>query len=786
MQSKQSRNVLGLRHLVVAGVLVVLACTASTRGGVATLKNGLQIEGRMGKIASIGERPDRVKGSSGVTKIVLFDDDLRRVFVSSNQVASIAESEPATVERIRIRQRVAQGPQSIGGVGPIIRITPFDEWGRRIFTMNTARGATDVVQGITLVTPTYCKVEGLLGGKTSYKWSSRIRTSSIPRETLSKILMRQIDSKNPDDRLRIVRLYIQAERDRDAHLELAGIIEDFPELKDMGRLVRELRQSHARRLIKEIRVRKQAGQFGLALNMARNFPVKGVADETLLTVQELIGEFAESHEYGKKALALFDELLEQIDDEKLAMRIAPVREEIGKEIGYDTLNRFASFIRLGEDDRKSAQQKLALAISGWLLGDASATENLAVALDVYTVRNLIRSYLQVVRVHERAEILEKMQGLEGSSPAYLAKIVAHMKPPVETQAEAISPGLYKLTTPGLTGEPDFEYYIQLPPEYNPYRRYPCIMTLNGAGSSPTHQIDWWAGEYNENIKSRTGQATRRGYVVIAPVWRKDHQKRYGYSAREHAAVLHSLRDACRRFSIDTDRVFLAGHSMGGDAAWDIGLAHPDLWAGVIPIVATADKYVSRYFENARHAFPMYFVGGEMDGDRMERNKMDLNRYLQYAGFDAVVVDYIGRGHEHFHDEIQELFRWMDLQERQFAVKEFKAVSMRPWDNFFWWVELDEFPDATQVLPLEWPKRAKEAETVASVQENNGLSIRTAAKRVTVWLSPEFIDLDKRVRVTGTGIRAKAYDIQPNGETLLEDVRTRGDRQHPFWAKLEVK
>jgi hypothetical protein len=27
-------------------------------------------------------------------------------------------------------------------------------------------------------------------------------------------------------------------------------------------------------------------------------------------------------------------------------------------------------------------------------------------------------------------------------------------------------------------------------------------------------------------------------------------------------------------------------------------------------------------------------------------------------------------------------------------------------------------------------------------------------------------------------------VVPNIETLLEDVRTRGDRQHPFWAKVE--
>ena len=82
--------------------------------------------------------------------------------------------------------------------------------------------------------------------------------------------------------------------------------------------------------------------------------------------------------------------------------------------------------------------------------------------------------------------------------------------------------------------------------------------------------------------------------MIAVDWQQPHQFAYDYSAREHHAVLGALRDACRRFSIDTDRVFLTGHGIGGDAAWDIAIAHPDLWAGVIPIVAVADRYVGRY------------------------------------------------------------------------------------------------------------------------------------------------------------------------------------------------
>src|SRR5207247_2406433 len=158
--------------------------------------------------------------------------------------------------------------------------------------------------------------------------------------------------------------------------------------------------------------------------------------------------------------------------------------------------------------------------------------------------------------------------------------VAHMKPPKDTPDRPF--GYYELTVDGLAGEAPISYAVQLPPEYNPYRRYPTVITLNGGSTGPRMQIDWWAGGVDAK-GNRQGQGSRHGYIVIAPVWTVAHQGQYNYSLREHVAVLNSLRDACRRFSIDTDLVFLSGHAMGGTAAWDIGLAHPDLFAGVIPI-----------------------------------------------------------------------------------------------------------------------------------------------------------------------------------------------------------
>ena len=55
------------------------------------------------------------------------------------------------------------------------------------------------------------------------------------------------------------------------------------------------------------------------------------------------------------------------------------------------------------------------------------------------------------------------------------------------------------------------------------------------------------------------------------------------------------------------------------------------------------------------------------------------------------------------------------------------------------------------------------------------------------LSPEMLDFQRRVNIVVNNQRAHKRDrsVEPDLETLLEDVRTRGDRQHPFWTKVEV-
>lgn len=762
-------------------------------GETIVLKNGMRLEGTIGSVQGMRNPVPGAFGakgdSSNIMSVVVVDDGLRRTFVPALQVTAVPAGAKKEI-RIEVDQRVADTGFAVNTVGPTIGgAKPFDEWGRRPYSMAGPKGRIDVVQGITEVTPLYTRVQGL-SATTSYVWDMRIATSSLPRETLSRILKRP-DPKSSARRLQIVSLYIEADRIQDARAELEEVVKEFPEIAGLKDQVDTLRQIGAQRLINEVKLRKEAGQNALAFAMASEFPIEGVAGATVLGIREVVTEFETQKKQYDDALAELNAQLEKIGDEDVKAKLKPYCEEIATDLNINTLDRMADFIRLADDEKLTPDQKVALAITGWILGSGQGTENTAVAMSVGKVRDLVREYLGSQQKGDRQDILYKLLALEGSSPAFLAKIVANMKPPLNPPEQsqedepAAPAGYFEITVPGVGEDPEFTYCVQLPPEYDPYRRYPCVVTLHGGSSTAQEQIDWWAGAYVEKAKSRLGQATRHGYIVIAPKWTKEHQQHYEHSSREHAAVLFSLRDALQKFAIDSDRVFLSGHSLGGDAAWDIALAHPDLWAGVMPVAANCEKFVTLYTDNARYV-PLLFVVGEKDGKRSPDNLTQWDKYMQRAGYDVMVAEYLGRGHEHFYDEIQRFFEWMKLHRRNFFPKEFKVVTVRPWDNFFWSTEVDDFPPRAILSPVSWTQRPRNVPAVevstTLLPDTNGVNVKTTAGSGTVLLSPEMVDFGKKGFVAVKGKRANKLP-EPSSEVLLEDVRTRGDRQHPFWAKI---
>ncbi|MFM9066184.1 MAG: hypothetical protein ACKOUR_02455, partial [Planctomycetota bacterium] len=104
-------------------------CGRQALADTITLRNGMQLQGDVGKIASVFENPlNSKKDPEAPTPIVFTDDQLRRTYFPSKQVRLDGVVPTNQIqEKIKITKRVAKGTKKIGMVGPVIRISPFDD-----------------------------------------------------------------------------------------------------------------------------------------------------------------------------------------------------------------------------------------------------------------------------------------------------------------------------------------------------------------------------------------------------------------------------------------------------------------------------------------------------------------------------------------------------------------------------------------------------------------------------------------------------------------------------------
>lgn len=770
------------RHLLAITFLLVAVAAPIVQADRVRLDDGRVLVGRFANVAGVKTDPFADRQQAEATPILVCDDGLTRTFVPRRRVEAVESAPEPAIEKIGIPQRVTTGGRRMAQIGGILAVTPFDEWGRRIFSVATPNGREDIVQGITEINPRYTRVEGLIT-ETPIQMDMRLATSSIPRETLAKIIEQHLDREDANQRLRLVRLHLQAERFEDARVELDGVLRDFPDLKHLGDERERLARLAAESVLAELTLREDAGQHRLSMQLLDSFPADDADAVVLEQVRERRDRYRDRLAAARGLSAQLQELASQLDDTADREAALHVIEEITARLTFNTVDRFATFERMTDGVEIPAERAMAMAINGWLGGASFADDNLKLALSAVRVRDRLRSFLETDDETARRELYDALTQEEAFDAATVSTI-ARMMSPSRSPGEPIGDGLYAFEVSPLEGEPPVRCLVQVPPEYDPLRSYPVVVSLHAAWTTPEQQIDWWAGVPGPN-GTRLGQGTRHGVIVIAPAWSQPKQTNHTYAATEHAAVLASLREASRRFAIDTDRVFLSGHSMGADAAWDLALAHPDLWAGLVLITPTSDLYVPLYWSNGRE-LPMYVVGGELDTGRLESNAMDFDRYLRRS-FDMTYVEYLGRGHENFSDEILRIMDWMSRKKRTFFPKEFETVSMRPWDRFFWWTEFEGLPARTMLLPAQWPPAAgyRSATIEAKLTPGNTITVRSGAARTVVWLSPELVDFSKPLTVSIDGRRAFRGTPQADLWTLLEDLRLRVDRQHPFWQAIDT-
>lgn len=121
------------------------------------------------------------------------------------------------------------------------------------------------------------------------------------------------------------------------------------------------------------------------------------------------------------------------------------------------------------------------------------------------------------------------------------------------------------------------YGIWVPRDYTPNGKFALIVQLHGIGpkSLAGRRLQWGGMGVKEWVDPSAP-------VLVASAYGRGNTF---YQGQGEEDVLEVIADVQRRYSIDPDRIFIMGHSMGGAGSWFVGLRHPDRFGSITPIDA---------------------------------------------------------------------------------------------------------------------------------------------------------------------------------------------------------
>lgn len=658
------------------------------------------------------------------------------------------------------------GTLMVTGFGGMVEVGEFDEFGHRRVKIMLAKKVMYVFQAITEVHPDHVIVES-----TNCNWKLGLPLKSIPVETLEPMLKRQVKQDDAVARFGLVRFYILAEYFPQAFSELDSIERDFPDRKEqIDKQREEIMNFFGAEILRRLSHRKQAGQHELAEVFARKLQTQPLTGNVQQDVQKYVQQYDQARQTIEQAKLLLGDWQAKLNNTEQEEKLQPLRSEVNEQLDFETLPRLDSFLKAEADKQYDPGQRLALAYSGWILGSANAVTDLDQTIRLSEARHFVLEYLRSDSPGVRAEAADQLRTLEGVSPRMVLNMVAQLPPMLDSGDD--KPGVrFRVETEGA--EP-VAYWVMLPAEYSPHHTYPTIMALRPRHRSVEQTVMTWAGD-----ASRPDLGHQRGYIVIVPEYADNNQSEHTYGAPVHSYVMNCLIDARKRFAIDSDRVFLTGHGMGADAAFDIGLAHPDEFAGVIPIGGNAVQYCTYSWQNGSHT-AWYIVGKGYDSqdnrDTTSNNVFD-NMMVHGAKFDFMLVEYLGRNGENLLDDFSKIFDWMDLHSRKPQPKDFEVRTLRKTDNRFFWVTANGLPrDYILPVPAGVAQKVMPMEIDARITPGNTVHIKTLTDNISLRLTPELVDFDNKLVVRIGNQKRYNVFLKPDVGVLLEELHQRGDRK----------
>lgn len=207
-----------------------------------------------------------------------------------------------------------------------------------------------------------------------------------------------------------------------------------------------------------------------------------------------------------------------------------------------------------------------------------------------------------------------------------------------------------------------EYLLFLPEGYkkDDGKKWPLMLFLHGSGER---------GMVLDSVKKHGPPKlvqTQKDFpfIVVSP--------QCPPNQRWHAPALDALlEEVIEQHTIDTDRMYLTGLSMGGYGTWEYATMYPNRFAAIVPICGGGNPEKAWTIRN----LPIWVFHGAKDQAVPIKQSEDMVNALKKVGNNAKFTVYPDAGHDSWTETYNnpELYEWLLSHKR----KERLAIEVNP-------------------------------------------------------------------------------------------------------------
>jgi predicted peptidase len=130
-------------------------------------------------------------------------------------------------------------------------------------------------------------------------------------------------------------------------------------------------------------------------------------------------------------------------------------------------------------------------------------------------------------------------------------------------------------------------------------------------------------------------------------------------------VMNVFEIVRKEFTIDPDRIYLWGHSMGGGGTYHLASKYPDIWAA-LAVAAPGPAAKTEQLERFRH-IPTLVLQGDADRTVLPAGTRETVARMKQLGMECIYVEVKGGDHSLFvsknRDTLSKIFAFFNIVQK---------------------------------------------------------------------------------------------------------------------------